>query len=826
MSKLKKPVELKPDQLRWHCKKSIMECKAAINNKDVHEEIIGQDRAVKALRLGMDLNSAGYNIFVTGITGTGRKTTVKRLIEESERYKTIPTDKIFVNNFDNPDAPLLISLTAGKGKEFREAMDEFIKYLQKNIPELLDSDNYQNERKKILDQYKAKEKEIIKSFEKHAAERKFALVQVQMGPFTRPDLVPVHNNKPVSFEQLSKLIDEKKITKEEFEKYETEYADLTNKLEDLIKKSHAMETTLRAELKDMDHRIILPEVELRIRMLKERFPEPKLHKYLDKVKKDILDELPKFRTHATEKQDKEKQELSLPNLLMSQADPVLEYRVNLVVDNSGQTHAPVIFENSPTYRNLFGAIERVLDVLGHWRTDFTKIKSGAILKAEGGFLVVDAWDMLTEPGVWPALKRVLRNCKLEVHSHDPLYVVSVSGLKPEPIEVDVKIVLVGDSEIYNLLNNYDPDFHKIFKVRAEFDSEMNIDSHNLLRYQRFIDQFRKHEKMLGFDNDAVSEVIEHGVRLAGKNTKISTRFNDIADLLRESNYWAKKDGTTKVTPAHVRKAVTERNERNRLPEEKVQEMIIENTLMIDTSGYKVGQVNGLAVYDMGEYMFGKPARITARVFLGTGGVVNIEREADLSGRIHDKGVLILTGYLRAKYAKTKPMAINATLCFEQSYSGVDGDSASSTEIYALLSAISELPLRQEIAVTGSVNQNGEVQAIGGVNQKIEGFFDVCSARGLTGTQGVIIPEANIKHLMLRHDIVESVTKGKFHIYPINTIDEGIAILTTLPAGKALPSGGYEKSSVNWHVDKKLDEYIEIAKKYRSGDGEKEKSEEK
>lgn len=495
------------------------------------------------------------------------------------------------------------------------------------------------------------------------------------------------------------------------------------------------------------------------------------------------------------------------------ADELTEFQVNVIVDNSETKGAPIVIETNPTYRNLFGTMERSVDRSGIWRTDFTKIRAGALLQANGGYLVVNALDALIEPGVWPALKRTLRNRIFEMQTYDPFYFITTSVLKPEPIEIDVKVVMIGDAFLYQLLYYRDEDFKKIFKVKADFDSVMPKEKKNVMEYASFIKKICSGENLIPFDSTGVAGVVEFGVRLAGRQSKLSTRFTFIADLIREASYWTKKDKSKYVTRKHVEKAIDEWIRRVSLIEDKIQELIEDGTIMIDTKGEVVGQINGLSVLDVGDYAFGKPTRITAQTSVGRAGVINIEREADLSGKTHNKGVLILSGYMRGKYAQDKPLVMSASLCFEQSYSGVDGDSASSTEVYAILSSLSGLPLRQDIAVTGSVNQNGEIQPIGGVNQKIEGFYEVCKAKVLTGTQGVIIPHQNVEDLMLRTEVVEAVKKGKFHIYSVKTIDEGIEILTGVKAGKRRKNGTFEKDTVNYLVEEKLKELAQKSKEF-------------
>jgi ATP-dependent Lon protease len=569
----------------------------------------------------------------------------------------------------------------------------------------------------------------------------------------------------------------------------------------------------------LDNEVISPAVKDSISDIKEKFDYGKVHQYLDEVQEDVLTNLGRFR-------EKEETPPPIPGLVLPQpVDSFSEYQVNVLVDNSETKGAPIIVETTPNYRNLFGTIERVVERSGTWKTDFLHIKAGSFLRANGGHLIFNALDALTEPWVWPALKRTLKNQVIEIQTYDPFYFFSTSALKPEPIECNTKVILIGDAQIYYLLYGLDDDFKKIFKIKADFDSVMNKDNDKIQQYASFIRKICDEDKLRPFDKMGIAAVVEHGVRITGRQKKLSTRFHLIADLLREANYWAEKDGSDVVTEKHVDKAIDKRNYRVNLIEEKIQEMIDDGTILIDSDGSVVGQVNGLSVYNLGDYMFGKPSRITAKTSLGKAGIINIEREAEMSGPIHNKGVYILTGYLRGKYAQDKPITMSASLCFEQSYSGVEGDSASSTEIYALLSSISGLPLRQDIAVTGSVNQKGEVQPIGGVNEKIEGFFDVCKAKGLTGKQGVMIPHLNIDDLMLRKDVVEAVKERKFRIYPVKTIDQGIEILTGVEAGEKLENGRFKEESVNGLVDKKLRELGSKIKEFEGG-GEEAKDEKK
>ena len=791
------------EKLRWHCDPKSLGFKTT-DELGICDKIVGQDRAVNALRMGLEIESLGYNIFVTGPVGTGRTTTVKCLLDEIEKSKETPDDKCYTNNFRNPDMPRLIRLPAGKGKQFQRDIDNLIDYLVKNIPIIFESDRYQKRKTEIVESFKEKGSIKVREFEKKIAQEGFTLIQA--APFARPELVPVVENNAVKIADLAAAVEQGKMTKEEHERIKEKYRELTDELVAIFKEIRNYEKQARDALVELDQGIIKPVVSERINEIRDHYKNEKVNEYLNEVETSILDNLHLFQEKPEAK--------SLP-ILPTVGDPFLEYRVNVLVDNSQEKGAPVIFETSPNYKNLFGTIERVWDRSGQWRADFTKIKAGSLLRADGGYLVIEALDALIEPGVWSALKRTLRNRAMEIQSYDPYSFLAFSAIKPEPIEISLKVIMIGDPFTYSLLYTYDEDFGKVFKVRADFDWTMDLNDQALKQYGTVIKTIADKEKLKPFDQSAVASVIEHGVRIASRKNKVSTKFNIISDVLKEASYWAGKDNSKVVTQKHVDKAIEERIERVRLIEEKIQEMIDQGLILIDTKGSMVGQINGLSVYDTGEYSFGRPSRITAKTSVGSSGIINIEREAQLSGRIHDKGVLILTGYLRDKYAQDKPLVMSGSICFEQSYSGVEGDSASSTEVYALLSSLAELPIRQDIAVTGSVNQKGEIQPIGGVNQKIEGFFDVCKAKGLTGKQSVIIPVQNIDDLMLRKDVVEAIDKEKFHIYAVKTIDEGIKILTGVKAGEKNKDGKYPPETVNYLVDKKLAEFAEKWRRYRS-----------
>jgi lon-related putative ATP-dependent protease len=801
--------EVPVENLRWRCDPDLLpfETTEAI---EPCQEIIGQERALEAIRLGLDIGSIGYNIFITGLTGTGRFTTIKCVLEEMDVKGKIPNDLCYVNNFKNPDMPHMLILPAGQGNALKKEMETLIESLKKKIPLSFENETYLNKKKEVVERYRNKQAEIFREFEKKVNKEGFTLVQIQMGPYSRPGIFPLVEGNPVNIEQLDAMVEEGKFTKEDLEKMKTKQSELVNELETIFKETRKSEKEIKEELTALDSEVISPIVKDSFSDIKERFNHEKVHHYLDEVQEDILSNLNRFR-------EKEEPPASpIPGLAFPQpADSFTEYSVNVLADNSETKGAPIIVETTPNYRNLFGTIERVVDRSGIWKTDFTHIKAGSFLRANGGYLIFNALEALVEPGVWPALKRTLKNQVMEVQTYDPFYLFATTALKPEPIECTTKVIMIGDSYIYHLLYGMDDDFKKIFKIRADFDSVTIKDEGKIQKYIAFIRKICDEEKLKPFDKSGIGGVVEYGVRLAGRQKKLSTRFHLIADLLREANYWAAKEGSEVVKEAHVDKAIEKKVYRLNLVEEKIQEMIDDGTILIDSDGSVVGQVNGLSVYNLGDYMFGKPSRITVKTSMGKAGIINIEREVEMSGPIHNKGVYILAGYLRGRYAQDKPITMSASICFEQSYSGVEGDSASSTEIYGLLSSLSGLPVRQDTAVTGSVNQKGEIQPIGGVNEKIEGFFDVCKAKGLTGKQGVMIPHLNMGDLMLRKEVVETVKEGKFHIYPVKTIDQGIEILTGVEAGEMLEGGQFKEGTVNDLVNKKL---VELGTKIREFEG--------
>lgn len=807
---LHKPLPV--EKLRWRCDPKSIKVKTSDEIKP-SREIIGQERALRALRVGLAMKHFGYNIFVTGLSGTGRTTTIKRMLREFETKGDGLRDHCYVFNFKNPDQPVALSLPAGQGRGLKIDMANFIADLQRDIPAIYEGQRYQEARKSVLSHFQDRQKSVLQDFEKRVKEQGFELVQVQVGSLMRPDIVPVVGEKATSLDELETLSQKGEFPKDQYTALKEAQTGLEKQMSTVFRELRNIEKKVQQSLTEVEERLVMPIVDEAIQVMKVTYDEPKVRTYLDHVRENIGENLDRFRApqSAPQPQQGEGQEEDEENVF-------LEYEVNLLVDNSQSDHVPVVIETNPKYKNIFGTVERVLEKGGVWRTEFTQIKSGALLQADGGYLVLNALDTLIEPGVWQDLKRTLRTGKMEIHTYEPMFGFAPTGMKPEPIRLNVKVIMVGDAELYRFLHARDDDFQKIFKIRSDFDYEMPRNPDSVEKYLQFIKMVGDDEKLKPCDRAAMAELLEFGLRLSGRQGKLSTRFNVIADVIREANYWAGEEKEKLVTGRHVKKAIEERLYRGAMVEEKMQEMITEGSMMIDTEGSVVGQVNGLAVYDMGEHAFGKPSRITARTALGRAGVINIERDAEMSGPTHNKGVAILSGYLRSLFAQDKPLIMSASITFEQSYGGIDGDSASSTEMYAILSSLSGLPIRQDLAVTGSVNQKGEIQPIGGVNLKIEGFFDICKARGLSGSQGVLIPVQNVGDLMLRDDVMEAVQKKKFHVYAVSTVDEGIELLTGVKAGERRKGGKFEEGTVNFLADRRLRQYAEDWRRFEAGRG--------
>ncbi len=799
-----KPRELKPEELRWQCDPGLFDFESTIDIEPI-EGIIGQERALKALRVGVDLRSPGYNIYIAGLSGTGKATTVKKMLEAISSNCPPLHDYAYVNNFKDEDRPLLLRFEVGKAKLFRQDLSAAIEVLKNRIPQALDSESHSHRKQKIVNQFNEKEQKLLSQFEDSIKGENFSLGQIKVGEVARPDIFPVIDGKPVPIYQIDELVQNKKLSKKEAQKIYTKYNEHQHELQTFYKKGLTITQEFQEKLMKLEKDSALVVVKGVIENLKEKYNNEKISSYLTLVEEDILENLPVF------KGSKPQSETTSDGFII---DYFKNYEVNIILDNSEVTSCPVIIETSPSYINMFGVIEKVNDGKGGYYSDFTKIKAGSLLRANGGYLVLNVNHLFEEPGVWKILKRVLTYRKLEIQDNYYYLSVAPSILKPEPIEIDTKIILIGSQYIYSLLAEHEYDFKKIFKIKADFDHEIRRNDKVLHDYARVIKKLIEKESLLDFDRSAISYLIQLSAKYAGNQGKLSLRFSQIADLAREASFWAKDDGFNIVDAGHVKKAYESGIERHGLLESKIDDMIEDEMVLIDTEGERVGQINGLAVYGADFYSFGRPTRITATVSLGGGSIINVEREAGMSGRHYNKGVLIISGYFRETFGQQIPLSFNANLVFEQSYGTVDGDSASCAEIFALLSTLAELPIKQSIAVTGSLNQKGDVQPIGGVNEKIEGFYDVCKSKGLNKKQGVIIPIQNVKELMLKDEVIESVKKGEFHIYPISRVEEGIQILTGVGAGMRSAKGTYPAGSVYYLVEKKLNEFYTKAKSIR------------
>ncbi len=791
---------LPADALRWKCDCSIFPFKTTADVKPL-DGVIGQKRAIEALELGLGMRSTGYNIYASGRGGTGKFSTVKRLLKKMPVQGDKPSDIIYVNNFKNAKEPIAVKLKAGDGGAFKKDMHRFVEELLESIPNLFDNKEFKEKRNQMIEGFKEKQKKIFMTLESEISKKGFAMVQVQMGAMVRPAILPVIENQPVPFEQLEQLASNENFPAAKLDELKRNHQALHNKLEAAMKESRALERMMKDAVVKLEQALASHIVISLVDELREKYPYEGLKVYFDEMAVFTLENIGRFK-------DTEDVSQNPAMAMMRQAEapdnnPLLEWEVNLLVDNARAEGPAVIMENVPSYKNLFGTIEKTFTQSGTWTTDFTKIQSGSVLRADGGFLIFHMLDALTEPGVWKALKRTIKSKQVEIESFDSFLFYMTSALKPQGIPVDVKIIVIGEAWLYYYLLANDEDFHKLFKIRADFDTVMGMNKDSIVKSARFITQVICNECLPHFDQTALAALVEEGVAMSGDQKKITTRFSILADIVRETGYWARKERSKIAREKHVLKALEARKYRRNMYEEKIHEMIMEDKFLITSRGSKVGEVNGLAVYQVGDYAFGKPSRITVKVGMGRAGIINIEREAKLSGKTYDKGMLILGGFMRHRFSQDKPLSLSASIAFEQSYGGVDGDSASSTEAYGLLSALAGVPLKQSIAVTGSMNQNGEIQPIGGVNEKIEGFFQVCKGRRLTGKQGVIIPVQNAGELMLSHEVLQAVKKNRFHIWAVSTVDQGMEILTGKSAGERDAKGRWTKGSINDLADKRL-----------------------
>mgnify|MGYP001851173364 FL=1 len=758
---------------------------------------IGQDRGIKALEFGLQVDVKGYNLYLEGPSGVGKTLYTKNYLTKIAAKKKTPSDWCYIYNFDNPNEPIAVELPAGQGKEFKEAMDGFIKEIKKDIKKTFNNDDFEKEKSLIKKEYETKRSELLDKLNQSASKYNFQVRAVQNGIY----MMPIVNGKIIQEDEFEQLDDKIK------EEYEKKSELVQEQIMNVIGQIKEIERQSDKKISEWQSNIALLTVNVHINFLKSKYKRnKKINRFLNGVRADVLKNIPAFLDE--EPTNIPNQPPINPN--MQKPDPCLNYRVNLFVDNSNREGAPVIMDSNYSYNNIFGSIEYE-NYYGALKTDHTMLKSGLMQQANGGYIIFQAKDLLSNSACYEALKKALRVKELGIENavdqHSSMVLVS---LKPEPIPLNLKVILIGNSSIYQTLLSMDSDFRKLFKIKVEFEDDAPINSENVNKLARIVHGFCEHEGLPHLDKEAMGLLVEYASKIAGSHRKISTRFDDLMQVVGESATWAKIGHSKVVTAQYVNKALAERIERVKKYDQQYLEMIKENTLLINTSGYKVGELNGLTVMTVGDYTFGKPAKITVNTYTGKSGIVNIEREVEISGPSHSKGVLILSGYLGEMFAQDMPLCLTASICFEQLYNGVDGDSASSTELYGLLSSLSGIPINQAIAVTGSVNQKGQIQPIGGVNEKIEGYFQICQVRGLDGSHGVMIPVQNVDNLQLSDEVIEAVKNKKFHIYAVSTIEEGIEVLTGVPAGTKDKDNHFPAGTINYLVYEKLKKYAEAS----------------
>ena len=795
---MRKRNELAPKDLKDICNPNQFKFETTKELVDTNDLVYGQERGVKALNFGLDIDIKGYNIYLEGTNGVGKTVYAKKTLTAKAAKEKVPNDWCYIYNFENPNEPIAVSFPAGQGKIFQKTMESFVKDIRRDIKKTFNNDDFEKEKKAIKQEYDAKREQLLEQLNKRTMVQGFQVKSTANGVY----MMPVLDGKPLAEDEFEALDDN---VKREFE----ERSELVQEqVFEALAAMKAVEKEADKKIEEWQSNIALLTINVHVNAIKASYKRnKKVVNYLESVKSDILKNISAFLASDTE----DKPPVG-PTQKPETIYPWLNYRVNLFVDNSKLEGAPVIMDNNYQYNNIFGGIEYE-NQYGAIRTDFTMLKAGLMHQANGGYIVFQAKDLMSNPACYESLKKVLRVKQLAIEpvsdtNHSTMMLVST---KPEPIPLDIKVLIIGTSEVYYTLLSYDSDFRKLFKIKVEFEDDAPKTSENIGKLAKFVRSFCMQEELMDLDKEAVAKIVEYASELAGDKEKISTHFNSINEIVGEAAMWAKLDKSKVVTKEYVQKALDERIDRIKKYDTKYLQMVKEDTLLIDTEGSKVGQINGLTVVTIGDYSFGKPAKVTANTFIGQDGIINIEREADMSGPSHSKGVMILSGYLGEQFAQEMALSLTASVCFEQLYGGVDGDSASSTETYAILSSLSGIPISQSIAVTGSVNQKGEIQPIGGVNEKIEGFFQICEMRGLNGEHGVIIPIQNVRNLHLSDKIIEAVKKGKFHIYAISTIDEGIEILTGVPAGAKDKNGKFPYGTVNHLVQEKLKKYAELAK---------------
>ena len=794
---MKNKNELNYKQLKMTCNPEVFKFETTKDLEPIQTGI-GQDRGIKALEFGIQVDVKGYNLYIEGPSGVGKTMYTKNYLDKIAAKKKTPSDWCYIYNFDNPNEPIAVSLPAGQGKQFKEDMAGFIKEIRKDIQKTFNADDFEKEKALIKQEFEAKRSALLEKLNEEASKYNFQVKSAQNGIY----MMPIVNGKTIEEEEFEKLEDSVK------REYEEKSILVQEQIMNVIGQIKEIERQSDKKISEWQSNVALLTVNVHINFLKSKYKRnKKINKFLNDVKQDVLKNIPTF----LEDESKQSQQVD-QNPTLRKPDPCLNYRVNLFIDNSNREGAPVIMDSNYTYHNIFGSLEYE-NYYGALKTDHTMLKPGLMQQANGGYIIFQAKDLLTNPACYEALKKALRVKQISIeNTNDQRSSMVMVSLKPEPIPLDLKVILIGNANIYQTLLAMDNDFRKLFKIKVEFEDDAPVTTENLNKLARIIHGFCEHAEMPHLDAGAMSRLVEYASRLAGSHHKISTRFDDLIQVAAEAATWAKLSKSKVVTAEFVQKALDERIDRVKKYDARYIEMIKENSLLINTSGFEVGTLNGLTVMTIGDYTFGKPAKITVNTYTGKNGVINIEREVEISGPSHSKGVLILTGYLGEMFAQDIPLSLTASICFEQLYNGVDGDSASSTELYGLLSSLSGIPINQSIAVTGSVNQKGQIQPIGGVNEKIEGFFQICKMRGLDGSHGVMIPIQNVEHLQLSDEIVEAVKNKEFHIYSVSTIEEGIEVLTGVPAGKKDKDGHFPVGTINYLVYEKLKKYAKISEK--------------
>ncbi len=793
---MKKKNELSYQDLKVTCHPEVFKFEDTSELEGINTGI-GQERGIKALEFGINVDIKGYNLYLEGPSGVGKTMYAKNYLDKIAKKKKVPADWCYIYNFANPNEPIAVSFPAGQGKEFQDIMNAFIKDIRKDIKSTFNNDDFEKEKTLIRQDFEEKRASLLDQLNHESEKHGFQVKSAQNGIY----MMPIIDGKTIEEEEFDKLDDS--IKKE----FEEKSPIVQQQIMEVISQIKQLERASDKRLEEWQANIALLTVNSHINYIKNKYKRnKKVNHFLNDVKQDILKNIAIFTAKEEEKQ------ASSTSPRQEIPKPWLNYRVNLFVDNSQLEGAPVIMDSNYSYHNIFGKLEYE-NYYGSLKTDYTMLKPGLLQMANGGYIIFQAKDLLSNGICYEALKKALRIKELSIENAvDQRSSMVMISLKPEPIPLDVKVIIVGNDAIYQSLLATDSDFRKLFKVKVEFEENAPLTNDNMIKLARFVHGFCEQEELPHLSKDAVAKIVEYASKLSGKQETLSTRFTDIAQIVGEAATWAKMDKKKLVTAEYIDIALKERIERVKKYDAKYMEMIEENTLLIDTQGAKVGQINGLTVMTIGDYTFGKPVKITANTYMGQTGVVNIEREVELSGSSHSKGVLILTGYLGELFAQDIPLTLTASVCFEQLYNGVDGDSASSTELYAILSSLSGIPINQAISVTGSVNQKGEIQPIGGVNDKIEGFFQVCKTRGLDGSHGVMIPHQNVPNLSLSTEIIDAVKNKQFHIYAISNIEEGIEVLTGVPAGKRDANGKFPAGSINYLAYEKLKKYAEISKK--------------